>query len=61
MRCKKAHATLIDLVCYSDIADDYSYIVPGFIVNSFVAALIAAVVLGLVNLPIKVLLTLPPQ
>jgi len=30
-----------------------AYIVPGFIVNSFVAALIAAVVLGLVNAIIK--------
>lgn len=39
-----------------------SYVVPGFIVKSFVAALIAAVVLGLVNAivrPILVFLTLP--
>ena len=39
-----------------------AYIVPGFVVNSFVAAAIAAVVLGLVNAivkPILVLLTLP--
>ena len=39
-----------------------AYIVPGFIVSSFVAAAIAAVVLGLVNAivkPILVLLTLP--
>jgi len=39
-----------------------AYIVPGFVINSFVAALIAAVVLGLVNAiinPILVLLTLP--
>lgn len=39
-----------------------SYVVPGFIVKSFVAALIAAIVLGLANAvirPILVLLTLP--
>ena len=39
-----------------------AYIVPGFIVNSFFAAAIAAVVLGLVNAivkPLLVLLTLP--
>lgn len=39
-----------------------AYIVPGFIVSSFGAAIIAAVVLGLVNAivkPILVLLTLP--
>ena len=39
-----------------------AYIVPGFAVTSFVAALIAAVVLGLVNAivkPILVILTLP--
>lgn len=39
-----------------------AYIVPGFIVQSFVAAAIAAIVLGLVNAivkPILVLLTLP--
>lgn len=39
-----------------------AYIVPGFVVTSFVAALIAAVVLGLVNAiikPLLVLLTLP--
>jgi putative membrane protein len=39
-----------------------AYIVPGFAVNSFFAAVIAAVVLGLVNAivkPILVLLTLP--
>lgn len=39
-----------------------AYIVPGFVVNSFFAAAIAAVVLGLVNAiikPILVLLTLP--
>lgn len=39
-----------------------TYIVPGFVVGSFSAALVAAVVLGLVNAivkPILVLLTLP--
>jgi putative membrane protein len=39
-----------------------AYIVPGFVVSSFGAALIAAIVLGLVNAivkPILVLLTLP--
>lgn len=39
-----------------------AYIVPGFVVSSFGAAIIAAVVLGLVNAivkPILVLLTLP--
>lgn len=39
-----------------------AYIVPGFVVNSFGAALIAAIVLGLVNAivkPILVILTLP--
>lgn len=39
-----------------------AYLVPGFVINSFVAALIAAVMLGLVNAiirPILVLLTLP--
>lgn len=39
-----------------------AYIVPGFIVSSFGAAIIAAVILGLVNAivkPILVLLTLP--
>lgn len=39
-----------------------AYIVPGFAVNSFGAALIAAIVLGLVNgifKPILVILTLP--
>lgn len=39
-----------------------AYIVPGFVVNNFVAALVAAVILGLVNAivkPILVLLTLP--
>lgn len=39
-----------------------AYIVPGFVVKSFVAAAIAAIVLGLVNAivkPILVLLTLP--
>ena len=39
-----------------------AYIVPGFIVSSFFAALIAAVILGLVNAivkPLLVLLTLP--
>lgn len=39
-----------------------AYIVPGFVVSSFGAAVIAAVVLGLVNAivkPILVLLTLP--
>lgn len=39
-----------------------AYLVPGFVINSFVAALIAAVILGLVNAivrPILVLLTLP--
>ena len=39
-----------------------TYIVPGFIVKSFFAALIAAVVLGLVNAivkPLLVVLTLP--
>lgn len=39
-----------------------AYVVPGFIVKSFVAAAVAAVILGLVNAivrPILVLLTLP--
>ena len=39
-----------------------AYLVPGFVVQSFVAALIAAVILGLVNAivkPILVVLTLP--
>lgn len=39
-----------------------AYLVPGFVINSFIAALIAAVILGLVNAiikPILVLLTLP--
>jgi len=39
-----------------------AYIVPGFIISSFGAAIVAAVVLGLVNAivkPILVLLTLP--
>lgn len=39
-----------------------AYLVPGFVVNSFVAALVAAVILGLVNAvikPILVILTLP--
>jgi len=39
-----------------------AYIVPGFVVKSFAAALVAAVILGLVNAivrPIVVLLTLP--
>jgi putative membrane protein len=39
-----------------------AYLVPGFVINSFIAALIAAVMLGLVNAiikPILVLLTLP--
>ena len=39
-----------------------AYLVPGFVINSFVAALIAAVMLGLVDAiirPILVLLTLP--
>ena len=39
-----------------------AYIVPGFIVKSFAAALVAAVILGLVNAivrPIVVVLTLP--
>ena len=39
-----------------------AYFVPGFIIKSFAAALVAAVVLGLVNAivrPILVLLTLP--
>jgi putative membrane protein len=39
-----------------------AYLVPGFVIKSFVAALIAAVVLGLVNAvvrPILVVLTLP--
>lgn len=39
-----------------------AYIVPGFVIQTFVAALIAAVILGLVNAivkPILVVLTLP--
>lgn len=39
-----------------------AYLVPGFVINSFVAAILAAVVLGLVNAfvkPILVILTLP--
>jgi putative membrane protein len=39
-----------------------AYIVPGFVVSSFVAALLAAVVIGLVNAivkPILIILTLP--
>lgn len=39
-----------------------AYLVPGFVINSFIAALIASVILGLVNAiirPILVLLTLP--
>lgn len=39
-----------------------AYVVPGFVINSFVAALIAAVILGLANAivrPILILLTLP--
>ena len=39
-----------------------AYLVPGFVIQSFVAALIASVILGLVNAivrPILVLLTLP--
>lgn len=39
-----------------------AYLVPGFVVKSFVAALIAAVILGLVNAivkPILLVLTLP--
>lgn len=39
-----------------------AYIIPGFVINSFIAALIAAIVLGLVNAivkPLLVLLTLP--
>lgn len=39
-----------------------AYLVPGFVITSFVAALVAAVILGLVNAvvkPILVVLTLP--
>lgn len=39
-----------------------AYVVPGFLIKSFVAALVAAVILGLVNAiirPILVVLTLP--
>lgn len=39
-----------------------AYVVPGFVINSFVSALIAAVILGLANAivrPILILLTLP--
>jgi putative membrane protein len=39
-----------------------AYLVPGFVIKSFVAALVAAVILGLVNAvvkPILVVLTLP--